>query len=156
MSEERESLKLSQAAQMLLDECRMVLPGVQAIFGFQLIAVFNQRFSEDLSQGQQLIHLGAIALVALAAAIIMTPAAYHRRREERCVTAEFVHLSTRLLLSGMVTLMLGLCLDFFLIACLIVPDEARLPWVATLALAAAMAFLWFLFPYLKAAPRTMS
>ena len=42
---EHERVKLSQAASYLLDECRMVLPGVQAIFGFQLIAVFNQRFA---------------------------------------------------------------------------------------------------------------
>jgi len=28
----------------LLEECRMVLPGIQALFGFQLIAVFNQPF----------------------------------------------------------------------------------------------------------------
>lgn len=37
----QEELPLSQAAQHLLEECRMVLPGIQALFGFQLIAVFN-------------------------------------------------------------------------------------------------------------------
>jgi hypothetical protein len=34
------------------DEARMILPGVQAILGFQLIAVFNQRFQE-LTEGRQ-------------------------------------------------------------------------------------------------------
>jgi len=46
--EERQQLTLSEAAQALLDECRMVLPGIQALFGFQLLAVFNTRFAEDL------------------------------------------------------------------------------------------------------------
>ncbi len=36
------------------DEARMVLPGVQAILGFQLIAVFNQRF-QDLSEGRRVL-----------------------------------------------------------------------------------------------------
>ena len=39
--EERQELTLAEAAQALLDECRMILPGIQALFGFQLIAVFN-------------------------------------------------------------------------------------------------------------------
>ena len=53
----------------------MVLPGIQALFGFQLIAVFNERFRQ-LSEGEQLIHFTAIMLVAIAIALIMTPAAY--------------------------------------------------------------------------------
>lgn len=49
---------LEEEATHATDEARMVLPGVQAILGFQLIAVFNQRF-EDLSKIQQYVHLGA-------------------------------------------------------------------------------------------------
>jgi hypothetical protein len=33
-------------AQEAIDEARMVLPGIQALFGFQLIAVFNERFAQ--------------------------------------------------------------------------------------------------------------
>ena len=33
--QEREDVPLSQGATYLIEECRMVLPGVQAIFGFQ-------------------------------------------------------------------------------------------------------------------------
>jgi hypothetical protein len=47
--EKREELPLSKAAEYLLDECRMVLPGIQALFGFQLIAVFNSSFELKLS-----------------------------------------------------------------------------------------------------------
>ena len=41
----------------------MVLPGVQALFGFQLIAVFSERF-ETLTDVQQDIHLAALFAVA--------------------------------------------------------------------------------------------
>ncbi len=35
---------LSQAITHILEECRMVLPGIEALFGFQLVAVFSQPF----------------------------------------------------------------------------------------------------------------
>jgi len=65
----------------------MVLPGIQALFGFQLIAVFNQGFGEKLSHGAQLVHLLALVLAALAMALVMTPAALHRLSEPRSVGA---------------------------------------------------------------------
>src|SRR4051794_7658519 len=76
---EREKLPLAKAAQYLLEECRTVLPGIQALFGFQLIAVFNQGFSQKLSAGEQRLHLLAMTLVAIAIALIMSPAAHHRQ-----------------------------------------------------------------------------
>ena len=72
-----EKLPLPQAVSLLLDECRMVLPGLQALFGFQLIAVFNQRFSQELSLAEQEMHLRALGLVAISGALVMIPAAYH-------------------------------------------------------------------------------
>jgi hypothetical protein len=50
---------LEEEATHVTDEARMVLPGVQAVLGFQLIAVFNQRFQE-LSAGEQLLHLAGL------------------------------------------------------------------------------------------------
>ena len=43
-----EQVPLSQTVTFILEECRMVLPGIQALFGFQLIAVFNSTFAESL------------------------------------------------------------------------------------------------------------
>jgi hypothetical protein len=47
---------LEEEATHATDEARMVLPGVQAVLGFQLIAVFNQRF-ELFSPAEQVVHL---------------------------------------------------------------------------------------------------
>src|SRR5947207_12493010 len=91
-----EELPLSKAAEYLLQECRTVLPGIQALFGFQLIAVFNSGFAQTLSIGEQRLHLVALFVVAVAAAIIMTPAAYHRQSGARAVTGRFIRISTRL------------------------------------------------------------
>jgi hypothetical protein len=65
---------LEEEATHATDEARMVLPGVQAVLGFQLVALFNQRF-ELLSPAEQVLHLAAFLLVALAMGLLMTPAA---------------------------------------------------------------------------------
>ena len=72
----------------------MVLPGIQALFGFQLIVVFSASFGERLSGGEQQLHLAATFLIAVAVALIMAPAAYHRQSGPREVTETFVRLST--------------------------------------------------------------
>jgi hypothetical protein len=117
-----ERVPLKDAATFLLDECRMVLPGIQALFGFQLIAVFNERFAKELSRGEQCVHFVGDRARGVAIAIIMTPAAIHRRLGVRRVTERFLVVSTRLLLASMVPLALGIALDFYLIARLVVDD----------------------------------
>src|SRR4051794_8146312 len=111
-----EEVKLDSAAAHLLEECRMVLPGIQALFGFQLIAVFNQGFGEKLSSGEQQLHFVALFLVAVSAALVMSPAAIHRHTQQRTVSERFVWLSSWLLLMSMFPLALGLSLDVYLIA----------------------------------------
>jgi hypothetical protein len=112
---------LSAVASHLLEEYRMVLPGIQALFGFHLIAVFNAKFWK-LSSSQRVTHLIAIRFVAIAIALVMTPAAYHRVVLQMSVSQRFLDMSSRLLLCSMVPLMLGICLDFSLIAAMILAD----------------------------------
>ncbi len=140
----KEQLSLSQATEYLLQECRTVLPGIQALFGFQLVAVFNNGFSEALSAGQQRLHLFAISVVAIAVAIIMTPAAYHRQTGLYEVSDHFVRLSTRLILWSMLPLAVGICVDFYLIAALILGGSAA-P-LAAAALFAVFVLFWFVLP----------
>ena len=151
--EERQELKLSEAAQTLLDECRMVLPGIQALFGFQLIAVFSTGFEKNLGHGEQVAHLGAIGLVAIAVAMIMTPAALHRQAGGRQVTATFIRLSTRLLVWSMLPLAVSICVEFYLIAHVII---AR-PIVSLLAGALLSVFLllWLVLPRVESLQRLM-
>lgn len=142
--DETESVKLSQAASYLLDECRMVLPGVQALFGFQLIAVFNDRFATSLDAFEQRLHFASLTLVAIAAALVMTPAAYHRMTDITHVTRGFLAMSSRLLLASMVALAIGLALDYYVVGYLVFED--RRVAVAAAALLAILTLLWFAFP----------
>ena len=144
IEEKREELPLSKAAEYLLDECRMVLPGIQALFGFQLIAVFNSAFQEKLGASEQHLHLLAIGLVALAVAIIMTPAALHRQKGPYEVTDTFVRVSSRLLLWSMVPLALGILIDFYLVSRVI--SGSLLASLFAAAMFVIFSGLWFVFP----------
>jgi hypothetical protein len=136
---------LAEAVSHLLEECRMVLPGVQALFGFQLVAVFNQRFGQ-LPFSDQVLHLAAVALVAISAALVMTPAAFHREVEPHSVSERMLAISTWLLLASMGCLALGIAADFFIIAFLIFEDRV-LPAAVAVLLFTALVLLWFVFPF---------
>jgi hypothetical protein len=140
-----EELSLNDAVTHLLEECRMVLPGVQALFGFQLIAVFSAGFSEQLSMGEQKLHLAALALVAIAAALLMAPAAYHRQTAQRQASVEFLELGSRLVLWSMVPLMAGIGIDFYLISRVIL-GSVVVSITAAMSLMIVFAGLWFGLP----------
>jgi hypothetical protein len=142
--ETRETLPLSKAAEHLLNECRMVLPGIQALFGFQLISFFSPGFDQKLGLTEQRLHLLALALVAVAVALVMTPAAYHRQAGRREISETFVAVSTRLLLYSMLPLAIGITIDFALIVGMIFERAV----VVVLASVLFIIFfgLWFVLP----------
>jgi uncharacterized membrane protein len=147
MKAPKEILSLSEAVTHLLEECRMVLPGIQALFGFQLIAVFNSTFRERLSSTEQCFHLAAIGLVAIAVALVMAPAALHSQTSPQAATQDFITIATRLLLLSMFPLMLGISFDFYLIARLILNNTLISLSLSTVLLV-VFATLWFLLPRL--------
>ena len=141
----RELLSLKDAVQQLLDEARMVLPGIQALLGFQLIACFNQGFAVRLDAGDQRLHLAAILLVTLATGLVMAPAAYHRHVTQRAVTDTFLVLGSRLVSAALLLLALGLSVEIFIVARLVTQS-----FPASLAIAAAVLCvllgLWVVLP----------
>ena len=135
---------LEEASTQVGGEARMLLPGVQTILGFQLMAVFNQRF-EQFSSAEQILHFAAFLLVALAMGLMLTPAAYHRHVERRIVSARFVKMSSRLLTWSMAPFMIGICLDTYLIGKIILKDMVP-ALVAGLGMFVVLTGLWFVLP----------
>jgi hypothetical protein len=130
--------KTERMAMAAIEEARMVLPGIQALFGFQLIAVFNEAFRQ-LEPGEQLLHFLSLVLVAVAIAIIMTPAAYNRLVERGSLSDFFVRLA-------LVPLMIAVCVQVYLLGRVILHGQ----WIS----AAVAAFLliifsglWYAFPF---------
>src|SRR3954471_24023470 len=141
----KEQLSLDSAAAHVLEECRMVLPGIQALFGFQLIAVFNQGFDQKLPEIGQMVHLVALILTALSMALVMTPAALHRLAEPMEVSERFLWLASNLILAGMVPLAVAVGLDSYVVASIVLGRE--LPAVVVgVVLMVVFAWLWLLLP----------
>ena len=138
--------KLALAA---IEEARMVLPGIQALFGFQLIAAFNQQF-ETLSRSEKLFHFAALLLVAVAIAVIMAPAAYHRIAERGSMSPFFVRLASRLVATAMAPLMIALCLDVYLLG-RVITHLASLAAAVASALLLLFVGLWYGYPLLMLA-----
>jgi hypothetical protein len=120
---------------------------VQALFGFQLIAVFSAGFDAKLSGAEQKLHLAALALVAIAGALIMTPAALHRQSGPREASERFLRVAGRLLLGSMPALMLGIGIDFYLISHVVLGNGE---WAAAAAAGLVLLFAtcWFIFPHI--------
>jgi hypothetical protein len=147
---EQESLK--DEMRNVVEETRMVIPGVQALFGFQTMAVFNQRF-EDLPDAAVHAYLAGLALLALAIALLMAPAAFHRMSERGQVSRSLIDLASRLLTWGMVPLMLGIALDIDVVV-LAVLDDSAIAAAAGFAALALFTLLWFVLPALRHRPRS--
>ena len=136
---------LQQEATFILEESRMVLPGIQALFGFQLIAIFNQSFDEKLPKPAQIVHLVALILTALSMALVMTPAAVHRIAEPMSVSERFLWMASSLLLAGMVSLAIGVALDVFVVSTALTSSNA-LGIVIGIAALVVFCALWLVVP----------
>lgn len=141
-----EALPLKDQFKQALEEARVVLPGIQALFGFQLIAVFNAKF-DDLPTLDQRLHLAALFLTALSIISAMAPAALHRQVDPKRVSERLVDLSTAFLTFGMLPLGIGIVLDGYIVANLVLRNPAIATTVGV-ALAAILFGTWFAVPRL--------
>jgi hypothetical protein len=80
--EENEKERLNRKLIELLNELRIVIPGVQVLFAFLLILPFNTGFVEADDLGRA-VYAGSVSCAAVASALLIGPAAYHRHRFRR-------------------------------------------------------------------------
>jgi multisubunit Na+/H+ antiporter MnhG subunit len=145
--EKAENKQLKQCIEFILEECRMVLPGIQALFGFQLIAVFNDRFSQ-LTPDDKIVHLAAIFFTVAAVGFLMGPASYHRLTTPNSMPPELCTIGTRLVCVGMAALMLSISLDIYLVTKMILESVTAGIISGGIALT-FFASVWYIFPLLS-------
>jgi hypothetical protein len=112
---EQKLASLQEKLDHALTEARMVLPGAQALLGFQFVTMLSEGFSR-LPQALQNLHLASLALMALSTALLIAPAAFHRVAEGGEYTERAYRFAGALVLAAMVPLALGLCGDFYIVA----------------------------------------
>ncbi|HEX8707197.1 MAG TPA: DUF6328 family protein [Pyrinomonadaceae bacterium] len=112
---EDEQPKVKDKIKHVLTEARVVLPGAQALLGFQFASMLVEGF-DKLPESSKYVHLSSLGLIALSIILLMTPAAYHRMVEEGEETEHFHRFSSRILLVAMLPLALGICGDLYVVA----------------------------------------
>lgn len=137
--EQRE--KLSNKIKHVLTECRVVLPGSQALLGFQFVVVLTESF-DKLPALSKYIHLAALGLNALTIVLLITPAAYHRMVERGEETEHFHRFASKVLVAALVPLALALASDVYVVVQK-VSESQLLSVVSALVVLAVFWELWF-------------
>ena len=140
MSAEQKTDLTTRIKQVLI-ECRVVLPGAQALLGFQLIIMWMTEFYK-IPQSWKVLHLASLVAVAISTILLITPAAYHRIVEQGEDSEMLHHITARLLLGAMAFLALGICGDFYVV-CRITGISMAASTTLTLLLLAFFYGAWF-------------
>jgi hypothetical protein len=141
-----EKMPLSERISALLTETRIVLPGVQALLGFQFAAYLTEAFGK-LSPTAQAVHTGSLLLLALTMILLMTPAPYHRLAENGENTTHFERVGTTFVLAALVPLALALAGDLYVVLEKAL-QNAQFALFGALATVGCALVLWFGVPLL--------
>jgi hypothetical protein len=123
----------------------MIVPGVQALLGFQLISVFNTVFLNELGQADHIVHFGAICATATAMGLVIAPAAFDRQAERGMISTRLVRIGSRFLEGALFALSIGVGLDIHLIGVLIFGSELAGACAGS-AIALFLVSVWFVYP----------
>ena len=129
-----------------LTEARVILPGAQALLGFQFIVMLTQRF-EQLPAEVHVAHL--LGLIALTAAIVLLicPSAIHRLTFAGHDDPRLYEMSARLLTLALLPLAAGISLDLWS-AFVLLGGEKRTALLGSAGAFALLIALWFAWPLL--------
>ena len=101
---------LKTKIEQMLTEARVIIPGGQALLGFQFVCTFNRSFKE-LPLSIQYVHAGGLCAVALAVLLLMTPAALHRIAFHGEDDASFFKIGSELVVAASIPLAAGIAAD---------------------------------------------
>jgi hypothetical protein len=140
----REKSSIEEKIQTLLTESRVILPGVQALLGFQLAAMLTDKF-DTLPEHLRQLHLAGLFLIAVAVILLIAPAAYHRLAADGEPREDVDAFGAKVVLGALVPLALGLSTDLYIV---VLMQSASAQWALSLALAGLAGFvlLWGVFP----------
>ena len=142
-SEESRAERLDRELIELLNEIRVLLPGVQVLFAFLLTAPFAAGFRSVTDVQRNLYALCLLSALA-ATACLVAPTTYHRLRWRERDKEALLRTANRLVLAGSVFLAASLTCSVLLIG-----DYLFSRWAAVLTGAltmVALAVLWYGLP----------
>jgi Family of unknown function (DUF6328) len=152
MTEQSGPTPLSTKIEQMLTEARVIIPGCQALLGFQFVVMLTHGFDE-LPPGAKVIHAAALCFVTVATILLMTPAALHRQSFGGNDSESFLRLGSVFVIAASLPLALGIAADVYVVF-LKVTHSVAITAATSLAVLLAMLLLWYLYPIWLRAHRT--
>jgi hypothetical protein len=141
--QESKGERLDRELMELLQELRVVLPGVQVLLAFLLTAPFQQRFAQ-LPGSQRNAFFASIACATVATALLIAPSAHHRLRWREREKERLLQVANREAIWGTVFLAAAIVLALYVIT-----NVLYTTWIALLTAVIAVAVfavLWYALP----------
>jgi hypothetical protein len=141
MAEERSD---DQKVVELLNELRVILPGVQVLFAFLLTVPFSQRF-DQLDRTDRAVYFAALLLAAGSSAMLIAPSVHARlaRREED--KAWILAMSNPLAVAGGTMLAAGISCAVYLVSDMLY--RSGVAAVATAGVTLVILATWYGVPF---------
>jgi hypothetical protein len=144
MPSEERGTPLKTKIEQMLTEARVIIPGGQALLGFQFIATLTKPFSQ-LPGSVQIVHAVGLCAVALAVLLLMTPAAVHRIAFHGEDDEDFFRIGSILVIAAPLPLAIGIAADIFVVYYKISESMTAAVSAAILALLVLLS-VWYGYP----------
>ncbi|MEV6967130.1 DUF6328 family protein [Hamadaea sp. NPDC051192] len=130
----------------LLQELRVAQTGVQILFAFLLTIPFTGIF-QKAPTFDHVVYVITLIAAALATALIIAPASYHRMSSQREVHSDVLAIGTRLARAGLTALLVAILGSMLLV----VDVAVGRGWAIAVTIGAAIIYvaLWYGLPALK-------
>ena len=145
---ETEKERIDRELIELLNGLRVVLPGVQVLFGFLLVVAFQQGFA-DVTSMERVVYYVTFMTAALSSVLLIAPSTYHRIRFREFDKENLIRLSGHLLIAGTASLAVSLTATVFLITDVLFPGWPGI--AAAIAAAIVVGGMWFGIPLFRKA-----
>jgi hypothetical protein len=141
--EESRKERLNRELMELLQELRVVIPGVQVLLAFLLTAPFQQRFAQ-LPGSMRNAFFASITCATLATAFLIAPSAHHRLRWRAGEKERLVRLGNQMAIIGTVFLAAAIVLALYVVTdVLFTTDLAIMTAIVSLVV---FGVLWYVVP----------
>jgi hypothetical protein len=127
----------------LLQELRIVIPGVQILFAFLLTVPFSQGFTK-LTTVQEYVFFATLLFTAAATALLIAPSAHHRLLFRQGVREQRLRIGNVLAILGLACLVPAMVGVVYVITDLIFGLTTAL--IVTIVMALSFLLLWFVLP----------
>jgi hypothetical protein len=144
--EAEEVTPISAKVEQMLTEARVIIPGAQALLGFQLAVTLTRAF-ESLSFESKLAHVAALCCIAVSIILLMATAAVHRISFAGEDSDRFLKIGSWFVVMGPFPLALGVALDTYVATARALESAVAAAWIAGL-IGMLLMLMWYAYPML--------